>query len=237
MSEIPTPVILISFGSAGDLYPFVGLAKAFQRHGREVLLLCTGVHADAMSRAGVPWQPMGDGDDYRRALADPDLWHPRRGFRVLLRDYAASTARLREQLLALLPAGQPTLVCSHSFAAPALDLLRRERPLLRVAGVHLAPASLRSVGEPMVWGPFTVPRWMGPRARHALWRYSDARMVDPWGLPALNALRATHGLAPVPHFLPHLAAILFRYIFGVRADVADAAWRLGAEPESCSSCA
>ncbi|MFO1218080.1 MAG: hypothetical protein U1E89_06790 [Burkholderiaceae bacterium] len=34
-----------------------------------------------------------------------------------------------------------------------------------------------------------------------------------------------------------LDAILFRYIFGVRADVADAAWRLGAEPESCSSCA
>lgn len=205
MSGASSPVLLVSFGSAGDLYPFIALARAYQAAGSDVLLLCTAVHVDALARSGVPWRPLGDGEEYRRALADPDLWHPRRGIRVLLRDFGSHMARLRETLLDLLPADRPALVLSHPFGLPALDLVRRERPQLRVAGVHLAPASLRSVGDPMVWGPFTVPRWLGPRARDALWRFSDARMIDPWALPQVNPLRASLGLAPVAHFLPHLA--------------------------------
>ena len=198
-------VVLVSFGSAGDLYPLIGLARAFQSQGRSVLLLATPAHGEALARSGVPWQPLGDVEDYRRTLADPDLWHPRRGIRVLLRDFADRMARLRDVLLALLPADESALVVAHAFALPALDLMRRERPRLRVAGVHLAPASLRSLRDPMVWGPLQVPRWVGPAFRQRLWRFSDTRLVDPWGLPALNALRAAHGMAPLPHLLPHLA--------------------------------
>lgn len=201
----PTPrIVLVSFGSAGDLYPFLGLAQAFQRLGRDVLLLCSAVHADALSRSGVPWQAVGDGEDYHRALADPDLWHPRRGIQVLLRHFGRHMQQLREVLLATLQPDEPALVLSHPFGLPALDLIRRERPRLRVAGVHLAPASLRSVGDPMVWGPMVVPRWIGPRVRQALWRFSDRHLVDRHGLPQVNPARVAQGLTPVPHFLPHL---------------------------------
>lgn len=205
MNGVARRVVLVSYGSAGDLYPLTGLARAYHAQGRDVLLLCTAAHADAMAAAGVPWQPMSDGQDYRRTQADPDLWHPRRGIRVLLREFGTHTALLRDTLLALLPPAEPALVLCHPFGLPALDLIRRERPLLRVAGVHLAPASLRSLRDPMVWGPYRLPRWIGPGFRRRLWRFSDRRMVDPWGLPALNALRAARGLGPVPHFLPHLA--------------------------------
>ncbi len=204
-NEIPRRVVLVSYGSAGDLYPLCGLALAYRSMGREVLLLATPAHADALARSGVPWQPLGDGENYRRALADPELWHPRRGIRVLLREFGDQMAQLRETLRALLPADQAALVLCHPFGLPALDLLRRERPRLRVAGTHLAPASLRSVRDPMVWGPYRLPGWIGPAFRRRLWRFADRHMVDPWGLPALNALRGAHGLAPVPHFLPHLA--------------------------------
>lgn len=198
-------VLLVSYGSAGDLYPLLGLARAFESQRRDVLLLASAAHAEALKASGVRWQPLGDGEDYKRMVADPELWHPRRGIRVLLRDYAEHTARLRDVVLARLPAHEPALVVCHAFGLPALDLVRRERPLLRVAGVHLAPATLRSVRDPMVWGPIRMPRWIGASFRRRLWRFSDARLVDPWGLPALNRLRAAQGLQPVPHFLPHLA--------------------------------
>lgn len=204
-NEPPRRVVIVSYGSAGDLYPLTGLAQACQAQGREVVLLCTAAHAEAVNRSGVPWLPLGTAEDYRRVQADPDLWHPRKGIRVLLREFGDHTRQLTEKLRALLAPEEPALVLCHPFGVPALDLLRRERPRLRVAGVHLAPASLRSVRDPMVWGPYRLPGWMGPGLRQRLWRFSDTRMVDPWGLPALNALRTSKGMAPVPHFLPHLA--------------------------------
>ncbi len=204
-SEIPQRVVLVSYGSAGDLYPLAALAQGCRALGREVLLLATPAHAAALANCGVPWQPLGDGEDYRRTLADPELWHPRKGIRVLLRNFGDQSARLRDLLLELLPPREAALVLCHPFGLPALDLLRRARPRLRVAGVHLAPASLRSVHDPMVWGPYRLPGWMGPGFRQRLWRFADRHMVDPYGLPALNGLRAAGGLAPVPHFLPHLA--------------------------------
>jgi rhamnosyltransferase subunit B len=56
-------------------------------------------------------------------------------------------------------------------------------------------------------GPLRIPRWLPMALRRGLWRRVDRRFIDPAPLPDLNAARQALGLAPVPHFMPHLQTV------------------------------
>jgi UDP:flavonoid glycosyltransferase YjiC (YdhE family) len=76
-------VLVVAVGTAGDLYPFLRIARELIARGRRVTLLAPAVHEQAVRRAGVPFHGLGTEAQYRAALEHPDVWHPRKGFRVL----------------------------------------------------------------------------------------------------------------------------------------------------------
>jgi rhamnosyltransferase subunit B len=202
-------VLLATVGSAGDMYPFLHLARALAARGHRVTLLGPAVHeamARAVQPAGVAWVGLGTAERYARLLAHPDVWHPRRGFRVLWDGLLDGLALLAGHVAAL-PADAPAALLAHPLALPSAALARARRPGLRVAAAWLAPANLRSVHDPLTVGPLRIPGWM-PRAwRRWLWRRVDAALVDPVALPGLNAERARHGLGPVAHLVAHLQSV------------------------------
>jgi len=208
----PTPIsagphlVLVTAGTAGDMYPFLYLARGLLARGHRVSFLGPVAHAGVAAAAGVPFVGLGTEADYLAALDDPDLWHPRRGFEVIWRHVFPGLTSL-PQWFAKLPADEACALLAHPVALPAAALVRAARPGLRVVAAWLAPNNLRTVHDPMVWGPLHVPRWMPAGWRHALWRIADARIVDNVSLPSLNGVRAAAGLPAVDHFVDHMHSV------------------------------
>ena len=199
-------VLLVAVGTAGDLYPFLRIARELIARGHRVTLLAPPVHAAAVARAGVPFQGLGTEEAYRAALEHPDVWHPRKGFRVLWEGLRGNEDLLPDAVAAL-PSDAPVVMLAHPLALPGAALARVRRPGLRVVAAWLAPANLRTLHDPMTFGPLPMPRWV-PRAwRRWLWRRVDAGMIDPVSVADINATHARYGLAPIRHFIDHLQSV------------------------------
>ena len=77
MSQRRPHVLLVAVGTAGDVYPFLRIARDLLARGHTVTLLGVSVHEDAAARAGVPFHAMGTEAQFQAALEHPDVWHPR----------------------------------------------------------------------------------------------------------------------------------------------------------------
>ena len=207
--NLPAPrphVLLVALGTAGDLYPFLRLARELLARGHRVTLICPQAHAAAAAAAGVPFHGLGTEAEYRATLDHPDVWHPRKGFGVLwagMRDHVD----LLPDFVAGLPADEPLVLLAHPLALVGAALARQRRPGLRIVAAWLAPANLRTVHDPMTFGPLPMPRWMPLAWRHRLWRRVDAGMIDPVAVPDINAAHARFGLPPIRHFVDHLQSV------------------------------
>jgi len=199
-------VLVVAVGTAGDLYPFLRIARELIARGRRVTLLAPSVHEAAVRRAGVPFHGLGTEEEYRAALEHPDVWHPRKGFRVLWEGMRGNVDAL-PAIVAALPAHEPLAMLAHPLALLGGALARTRRPDLRIVAAWLAPANLRTVHDPMTFGPLPMPHWVPHAARRWLWRRIDAGMIDPVAVPDINAAHARYGLPPVSHFIDRLQSI------------------------------
>lgn len=75
--------ILIAIGSAGDVFPFIGLARTLKLRGHRVSLCTIPVFRDAVEQHGIAFVPLSDELTYRRTMGDPRLWDPKTSFGVL----------------------------------------------------------------------------------------------------------------------------------------------------------
>jgi rhamnosyltransferase subunit B len=198
--------VVVAAGTAGDMYPFVYLARGLIARGHRVSVLGPAAHAGIAEAAEVPFFGLGTEAEYLAALDDPDIWHPRRGFETVWRHMLPGLSALPDWIAAL-PADEPLALLAHPLGLPAAALARAARPRTRVVTAWLAPNNLRTVHDPMLLGPMRVPRWMPAAWRHALWRLADARIIDPGTLPSLNATRAAAGLPEVDHFISHMQGV------------------------------
>ena len=204
--DVPPRVLVVALGSAGDMYPFLRIARELRARGHRVTMLGPIAHAAMAAAAGVPFVGLGTEAQYVELLEDPDLWHPRKGFGVLWRGMRAGLGLLADHV-ATLPRDERCVMLAHPLALPSADLARAARPGLRIVAAWLAPTNLRSVHDPLRLGPLRVPTWVPPRWRHALWRRIDAGVIDPVAVPGMNAARAHAGLAPIRHFIDHLQGV------------------------------
>jgi rhamnosyltransferase subunit B len=194
---------LATIGSAGDLFPFLWIGRALQARGHRVEFLgpvqhAPFVEASGLSFHGLPADPA--------VLDHPDLWHPTRGLAVVWRATRPAMAQL-PGLVEALAGDKDHVLLVHPLALPEAELCRTARPDLRIAAAYLAPSNLPTVHDPLLLGPWPVPRWVPHGVRRWLWQMLAARFIDPVALPDLNAARAARGLPPIRNLIAHLMAI------------------------------
>ncbi|SFC97915.1 glycosyltransferase [Massilia yuzhufengensis] len=199
----PVHFVVVTIGSAGDLFPFMRVALAVHGAGHRVTMLGPQQHAPFVAQAGLAFHGLPADD---AVLDHPDLWHPTRGLAVVWRATRPAMA-LIPGFVAALPAGERIVLLAHPLALPEADLCRAGRPGLKVAAAYLAPSNLPTVHDPLMLGPWAVPRWVPLAARRWLWRSLGERLINQVALPDVNAARATHGLAPVADLVEHIVRV------------------------------
>ena len=192
-------VLIVAFGSHGDVLPFVAIGAALSRRGHRVSLAVPPSFEEIVRRAGLDFEALGEPAAYEAANADPRLWDARSGARILF-DLAVHLARSAYDLVAAAHAAAKA--AGEAFVAVAATLsfgprLAQERLGARLVTVHLSPFLMRSRHAPPVLPGLDLPGWLPARATHAIQRAADRFLIDPGRLPQLNALRGNLGLPPI----------------------------------------
>ncbi|MFT3790514.1 MAG: glycosyltransferase [Rudaea sp.] len=185
--------LITCVGSAGDVHPFLAIGRALQARGHRVELLTSPYFRPRVVAAGLDFVPIGTDADYEEGAANPDLWHPRRGFAVAMN---LVLRRLREGYERILERLAPDTVLIGSTLAWSSRCVQ-EKTGTPGATVHLAPSLMFSAIDPPRWPGMAWFRHMPAWCVRAAQRFVEKYGIDPPILPGLNAFRAQIGLPPV----------------------------------------
>ncbi|MBI4060965.1 MAG: glycosyltransferase family 1 protein [Elusimicrobia bacterium] len=187
-------IILATFGSHGDLNPFLAVGAGLKARGHSVAVAAAPSYKADVERIGLehaPLRPDLDASDLKtleRAL------NPRWGAEVIIRELLMPALRESYADLEKAAAGADLLV-SHAltYAAPVLA----EKKGLRWLSSSLQPLMFFSRYDPPVLAPapwLAALRPLGPRVNGPLLRLLK-RLSYSWGGP-VRALRRDLGLGP-----------------------------------------
>ncbi len=213
-------VILIPIGSSGDVFPYLGLGQRLAARGHEIVVITNGHFRGLVESLGFTYDEFGSDEQYRKALHNPDLWHPLKGFKTVMAMLADQAGLMRTLRAHLTP---DTIVVAHSLAFAAIILQEKEQ--VPVVSLTLQPAILRSVHDgPVMMGNHGITRWPQPVQR-AYWWLADRLVVDPIMAKIVDPLRDQYGLPRVRRFFK-------QWVFSPRLNIAMFPdWYAPAQPE------
>ena len=208
-------IVLNTFGSLGDLHPFLAIAIELRARGHDAILATSEVYRTKIEAEGVGFAPVRP--NLGAMATDKELiakvWDPRRGTEYLFRQVIfPSIAESYEDLDRA--ANRADLLLTHTagYAGPIVA----EKRKLRWLSVVLQPAALFSAFDPPVLAPAL---WLRHTYRFGSWPFKLARRfakrrVKSWIEPALQ-LRRRLGLTTSSNpifegqFSPHGTLELF----------------------------
>lgn len=186
-------VLLPTMGSAGDVHPFIALGVAMQARGHRATIMTNPIFREVIEAQGLRFIAVGTAEEANAAIANPELWHLRKGFKVIAQVIVPAIAeiyRLIEE-----HADSNTVVAFSSLAFGAR--VAQEKLGVPSASVHLQPSVIRTFADQGMMGNVRLsasrPTWF----KHGLFKLIDALILDRRLKAPLNELRARLGLPPV----------------------------------------
>lgn len=174
MAEGPARVVLATFGTLGDIHPFVALAKALQARGAHPVIATSAMHRALIEAEGIAFAPMRPDESdiarahgldiagvFRRMGASPFFLLDEIYLRFLGETYADVLAAA---------SGAQALVVHSLLNGAQLAAERTGLPWIRLAlsPIHLQSASAPSLTPPLPYVP--EPRGVADLARNRLLR-------------------------------------------------------------------
>ena len=190
----PLHVLLPTLGSAGDVHPVIALGVALRQRGHRATILTNPFFQSLIEAQGLGFLPVGAIEDAHALMADPNLWHPRKGFQLVARR-AMLPAMTEVYRLIEAHLDADTVVAASGIAFGAR--IAQERLGVPTATVHLQPSLLRSLIDQGMAGNVRIsasqPMWF----KRAFFRLADWALIDRTLKRPINEFRATLGLAPI----------------------------------------
>ncbi len=180
-------IVLNTFGSFGDLHPYLAVAIELKSRGHHVVLATAEVYRAKVEGEGIAFAPvrpnLGELIGNKQMLEK--LWHPRRGSEYLIRDYVMpAVADSYEDLLPICNKADLLLTHLATFAAPIVA----ETLKIRWLSIALQPAIFLSRFDPPVLAPapwlhhFSV---FGPTVTGAILNFAK-RQTAGWTKPVAD---------------------------------------------------
>lgn len=190
--------LLASWGSSGDLHPFLTLAREMRQRGHEVTMVGMSHWKPEFLGIGVDFVSVGPELSPKELFEHPEIISTKNFGLVSLK------ALMELAIVPMMDDGLRTLcelapehdaLVAHHFFLPASAAA--EKAKIPWATISLAPSILPSrytlpAGQPMQ--PFTGP--IGRLANHGAWKLARM-MVRPHIDPVVNGQRQREGLEPI----------------------------------------
>jgi len=196
----PLKISLLPFGTAGDVLPFVWLARHLIARGHEVTLITSSLFQKSAKAAGVPFIPIGQDADFELLMRDPRIWKLGTGTKAVF-DFATSATALYWQALQTQRRthGRPDLLLAPVTAFGAR--LAREKWGVPLVTVHLQPAVIISAYQTPVLFPAIHPllQCLPPTLKRLLFDYGP-NPVDLFAGRALRQLCRQNEVSPPRSF-------------------------------------
>ena len=190
-----TTFLLCPFGSAGDVYPFLGLALRLQSRGHKVIVMTSGYFQETAERLGLEFVDGLSRERFLELVENPDLWHPWRGAAAVLETVRPEDLRSFYELVKerYVP-GKTIAITSVLGFAVRMAHDKLDIPLLTV---DLQPLVLWSKYEsPIIPGLWkSGPAWF----KQLQFRIGTA-ILGRILAPRLNPFRAELDLPPIKDF-------------------------------------
>src|SRR5262249_47930534 len=126
-------VVLIPFGSAGDVLPFVWLGRLLRERGHRVTIITSAPFDDFVRATGLNFIGLGTAAEFDEIITNPDVWSAVRGPELILQLAGDLTLRQFEAIRRALPEARNALLIAPGTAFGAR--LAREKlglPLISV---------------------------------------------------------------------------------------------------------
>lgn len=185
--------LVITTGSAGDLYPFMRVALALQTIGKKVTFITNSVHTKKVRDAGLDFVGFGTDEEYLRIIQNPDLWNPRRAAAVVFADCKDRLIELDSVIQSTVTLN-PTVIIAHPLVLPSAAMVRDGGLDCKIVSMVLAPFGLRTCYDPLLIGELAIPKWVPMSWRKAFWKFVDKTLIDPTALVQTNLARKALGL-------------------------------------------
>jgi rhamnosyltransferase subunit B len=208
-------IVLTTFGSLGDLHPFIAVALGLQEHGHEAIIATSAYYRQKIEALGIGFRAVRP--DHPAPEIDPDLMRRimdrRTGSEFVIREFMSVLRESYEDTLAA--AEGADLLVSHMLTFTTR--LVAEKKGIPWASTVLQPLGLLSASDPPVFPqvPFLAKlRFLGPAFHRLFFRcgkWSIRSWFEPW-----HRLRAEVGLPPTsdtPLFEGERSALLVLALF------------------------
>jgi rhamnosyltransferase subunit B len=224
--ENPVPeakIVLTTFGSLGDLHPYLALARGLQDRGHSVVLATLEVHRARVEEAGLLFHAIGP--DLGESLNEPavmaQIMDRKKGFEFLMREIVMPHLERAYQEISTVAADAQILI-THPITYAAHLFAEKHSRNIRWVSVALAPCSLWSAYDPPVMPPapwLAHLRPLGPRFFRpvmALLKKGVEPWVKPWHELRLELQLPETARNPIfeGQFSPSLTLCMFSPRFG-----------------------
>lgn len=192
-------IVFATVGSLGDLFPLLAIGRELRARGHRVSVAAHAIHREPVEQAGLCFVDASGIPTPRDTEAfTRRAFHPLRGPRFVVHDFAARDVVDSYRLLQPVVAGADVLVTTTlAFAAQILGEQLSNAGRLRWLSVVLAPAGFISAFDPPATGLAWIDHWLRQSPRRGRWLDRAAqRITRGWTAP-VRRFRRERGLAEV----------------------------------------
>lgn len=176
-------IVLITVGSAGDVHPFVGIGIALKERGHRVTVATNDYFEPVVREAELEFVGISPRETYLSMQSNPDIWHPLKGFKILIKDCFLPMTRPVYDLVSGLNPRETIVVSSfYSFGAR----VGYEKFKFPFVSLHLQPACFTSAHKPAAGMP--MPDWLPLWFKKSLLTALEKLFIDPMLAPSINSL-------------------------------------------------
>jgi hypothetical protein len=160
-------IVLTTFGSLGDLHPYITLARALQSRGHDVLLATLESFREKVAAAGVAFHPVGpDIADFADEFGSEQammahVMDQRHGPEFVIRHVLMRHLRRTYGDISAAAAGADLLV-THPLTYAAHLVAEQQRDRMAWVSVALSPSMLWSAHDPPVLAPLPILNVLHP---------------------------------------------------------------------------
>ncbi len=187
-------VVLASLGTAGDVYPYIGLGKVLVERGDQVVLLADETYEGLARSEGLGFRRLLSKAEIDELLDNPDFWHAFKAGPLAAKWGGQFIERQFHEFAEETSSKDSILVASPGLLAARLVQEKLHKPL---ATLVLQPWMIPSSKSPPVMpGGLTLPAW-APAPFKAIYWSIFHRTCDQLICPYLNPICASLGLGPI----------------------------------------